>query len=200
VGRILQPTAVSAADHGPRITQNRAFSAADHADIRGLHSLFRPRITQRYADSNTLLSAADHADTVCCRPRITRICADSYTLLSAADHADIRGVHSLCRPRITRRWADYPLFVGRRSRGIRSLSAGIRGNICVSASFSVFRGLTNSAASHFHRPQAPFKKASAVAANGSAASPKTGPWPPFGTTHRYDRGMASFSAIASETG
>ena len=44
------------------------------------------------------------------------------------------------------------------------------------------------------------RNASAVWAKRAAASKKTGPWPPFGTTHSADRGMARYISIAISTG
>src|SRR6185295_11886964 len=41
------------------------------------------------------------------------------------------------------------------------------------------------------RRPSPRRNDSAVSAKRGAASRNTGPWPPFGTTQRYDRGMAA---------
>ncbi len=42
-----------------------------------------------------------------------------------------------------------------------------------------------------YRRHSPLRNAVAVATKGAELDPKMGPWLPFGTTHRNDRGMAA---------
>jgi hypothetical protein len=46
----------------------------------------------------------------------------------------------------------------------------------------------------------PRRNAVAVSTNRAAPAPNTGPCPPFGTTQRYDEGIAAWTSNASETG